>query len=323
MKNQHDGKLQLMCNGVEFMIPRRLQGLSILQISRFEARISSVHMTLNEAESLGVNIFQNIYIVTNKTIKIADRFLLPVIIPAVFLVLWEFLAWKGVLRSTILPAPSIIGSTLYDMLVTGELWGHLKTSLWRVIQGFTLGSSCGLIAGLLISTSLRLERSLLLVTGILRPIPIIAWVPVLILWMGIDEASKVTVISIGTFWPVLLNVIQGIRSTDKKHLEVARILGKNRSTILFHVVLPSALPSIFTGLRVGIGIAWMSVIGAELIAASRGLGFLIAYARELSQADVMLVGVACIGVTGLLIDILLRSIEKRLLRWNVNLSGSV
>ncbi len=260
---------------------------------------------------------------TNKTLKIADRFLLPVVIPAVLLILWEFLALKGVLRSTILPAPSIIGATLYDMVVTGELWGHLRTSLWRVIQGFTLGSSFGLIAGLLISMSLRLERSLLLVTGILRPIPIIAWVPVLILWMGIDEASKVTVISIGTFWPVLLNVIQGIRSTDRKHLEVARILGKSRSTILFHVVLPSALPSIFTGLRVGIGIAWMSVIGAELIAASQGLGFLIAYARELSQADVMLVGVACIGVTGLLIDILLRCIEKRLLRWNVNLSGNV
>ena len=256
-----------------------------------------------------------------KTIKIFDRFLLPLVLPLLLLVLWEFLTYKGVLRATILPAPSVISATLYDMVVSGELWGHLKISLWRVFQGFALGSSFGLISGLLISASPRAERSLLLVTGILRPIPIIAWVPVLILWMGIDEASKVTVISIGTFWPVLLNVIHGIRSTDRKHLEVARILGKNPASVLIHVVLPSALPSIFTGLRVGIGIAWMSVIGAELIAASQGLGYLIAYARELSQADVMLVGVACIGFTGLLIDILLQCIEKRLLHWNVNLSG--
>jgi sulfonate transport system permease protein len=162
-----------------------------------------------------------------------------------------------------------------------------------------------------------MEKSLVLVTGLLRPIPIIAWVPVLILWVGIDEASKVTVIAIGSFWPVLLNSIHGIRGTDPKFLEVARILGKSRWTILSKVIFPSALPSIFTGLRIGVGIAWTSVIGAELIAASSGVGYLIMYARELSQPDVMLVGVFSIGIVGLSIDFLLRRVERRVLRWNL------
>lgn len=137
--------------------------------------------------------------------------------------------------------------------------------------------------------------------------------------MGIDEASKVTVIAIGSFWTVLVNVIQGIRNTDKKYLEVATILEKNKFTLFTKVILPAALPSIFTGLRVGIDVSWRSVVGAELIAAASGIGYMIMYARELSQTDVMLAGVFSIGITGLLIDYSLKKLEKRLLKWNVNI----
>lgn len=255
-----------------------------------------------------------------KNVKRAAEFvLLPLVVPLLLLVVWELLGKKGLIRPTILPAPSAIGVTLLEMLRSGELLNHLRVSLWRVIQGFSVGAALGLAAGFLIGLSPRTERALVLITGLLRPIPIIAWVPVLILWMGIDEASKVTVIAIGSFWPVLLNVIHGIRNTDRKFLEVATILEKNRFTLMTKVIFPSALPSIFTGIRIGIGIAWMSVVGAELIAASAGVGYMIMYARELSQADVMLVGVVSIGITGLLIDVLLRRLEGRLLKWNVNL----
>jgi len=174
----------------------------------------------------------------------------------------------------------------------------------------------GLIAGLIMGLSRSMERLLSLITGLLRPIPTIAWIPALILWMGIGESSKITVIAVGSFWPVLLSVIQGVRSTDPKYLEVARILEKDRVTLLTKVIIPSALPSIFTGLRIGMGIAWASVVGAELIAASSGIGFMIMYAREVSQPDVMLVGVAAIGLTGLLIDFLLLQLQRRLLKWN-------
>jgi sulfonate transport system permease protein len=247
------------------------------------------------------------------------NYLLPLVLPLLLLVFWELLSRKGLVRPTILPAPSTIWETGRDLLVSGELLRHLAVSLWRVTKGFALGAGFGLAGGLVIGLNPKAERAVSLITGLLRPIPIIAWVPVLILWMGIDEASKMTVIAIGSFWPVLLNVVHGIRNTDRKILEVATVFQKSRGTLLVQVILPAALPSIFTGMRIGIGIAWMSVVGAELIAASSGVGYLIMYARELSQADVMLVGVVSIGVTGLAIDYLIRKLERRLLRWNVNL----
>jgi sulfonate transport system permease protein len=137
--------------------------------------------------------------------------------------------------------------------------------------------------------------------------------------MGIDEGSKIAVISIGSFWTLFVNVVQGIRDVDKKYLEVATTLEKDRMTLITKVILPAALPSIFTGVRVGIDVAWRSVVAAELIAASSGIGYMIMYARELSQIDVVLIGIFSIGVTGIVIEQLLKLLEKRLLRWNVNI----
>jgi sulfonate transport system permease protein len=254
----------------------------------------------------------------NKLLDI-PKILLAIIAPVLLIITWEHFSSTGLIRASILPAPSTIGKTLWDMIRSGEIFGHLGISILRVLQGYILGASLGIILGILIGLFKKVEQLLSLITGLLRPIPIMAWVPVLILWMGIDESSKITVIAIGSFWPILLNVIHGIKNTDKKYLEVAEIFEKNKFIILTKVVFPSALPAIFTGLRIGVGIAWMSVIGAELIAASSGIGYLIAYARELSQPDVMLVGVFSIGVTGLLIDIGLRKLAARLLKWNVNI----
>jgi sulfonate transport system permease protein len=256
-------------------------------------------------------------IAPSKLLGRARDALLALAFPVVVLSVWEFLARRGSINPSILPSPTEIWSTFLDLMKTGELENHVRTSLLRVVEGFAVGATLGVLAGFAIGLSATVEKSLVLVTGLLRPIPIIAWVPVLILWVGIDEASKVTVIAIGSFWPVLLNSIHGIRGTDPKFLEVARILGKSKWTILSKVIFPSALPSIFTGLRIGVGIAWTSVIGAELIAASSGVGYLIMYARELSQPDVMLVGVFSIGIVGLTIDFLLRRIERRVLRWNL------
>ena len=244
------------------------------------------------------------------------NFFLPLAVPVVLLVLWETASDTGCLKPSILPSPFVIFQTLLELLKSGELFQNLKISLARVLEGFFMGAGLGLIVGFAMGLSKPLERSLSLITGLLRPIPTIAWIPALILWLGIGESSKVTVIAVGSFWPVLLSAIQGVRSTDPKYLEVARVLEKDSWTILLKVVIPSALPSIFTGLRVGMGIAWASVVGAELIAASSGIGFMIMYAREVSQPDVMLVGVLAIGLTGLLIDFLLLQLQRRLLQWN-------
>ena len=189
----------------------------------------------------------------------------------------------------------------------------------RVAQGFIIGAGLGILVGVQVALSRKLQTAVSLIFGVLRPIPVIAWIPVLILWMGIDEGSKITVIAIGSFWTVLVSVIEGIKNVDKKFLEVATILEKDHITLLTKVILPAALPAIFTGVRVGIDVAWRSVVAAELIAAASGIGYMIMYARELSQIDVVLVGVLSIGFTGIIIEQLLQLLEKRLLRWNVNI----
>jgi len=246
---------------------------------------------------------------------------LGIVVLLVILSAWEISSRAGLIKLTILPSPFTILGTFWRMILNGELIRHLGISIFRVLQGFAYGASLGIVFGILIGLFKKVEQSFAVIFGFLRPIPIIAWMPVLILWMGIDEGSKVTVIAIGSFWPVLLNVINGIKNVDRRYLEVARILEKNKLQTLTKVVLPSALPSIFTGLRVGIGIAWMCVVSAELIAASSGIGYLIMYSRELLQSDVMFVGVFSIGITGLLIDKILKTVERKLLKWNVNVTN--
>lgn len=232
------------------------------------------------------------------------------------LLLWEFLSFQGLISPTVLPAPTVIGATLFDLFWTGEIFVHIGVSFWRIIQGFAIGSFFGIIIGLLIGLNKKMEHALSLIIGLLKPIPNMAWVPVLILWMGIDEASKITVIAIASFWPVLINVSDGIKRTDKRYVEVAEVLEKSKKVLILQVILPSAVPSIFTGLRVGMDLAWRSVVGAELIAASAGIGYMMSYARELSQTDVMLASVLCIGLVGLLLDALLKWIQAKLIRWN-------
>lgn len=241
--------------------------------------------------------------------------------PIAVILIWEYFSWNGTINPSVLPSPVTIWETFVQMLLSGDLGKHLGISLLRVVQGYIIGSVLGIAVGTLMGLVRKFDRALTLILGIIRPIPIIAWVPVIILWLGIGETSKVSVIAMGTFFPVLLNTIQGIQSTDEKYREVARVLEKSHTSLLLHVILPSALPSIFTGLRLGLGTAWMSVVGAELIAASSGIGYLISYAGQLSQPDVMLVGVFTIGVVGLLIDVLIKFIQGRVLRWSTPEKG--
>lgn len=251
----------------------------------------------------------------NKVIKAVTLFFLPIVVLAI----WEAVCGAGLVPRLVLPAPSLIGDTLVILFKNGELFRHLSISLLRVLEGYLLGAAMGIFLGALIGLFKPVETALTVFTGILRPIPVMAWVPLVILWMGIDEASKITLIAIGTFWTVLINVVNGIKNTDKKYIEVAYIFEKNKFTLFTKVILPSALPFIFTGLRVGVDVAWRSVVGAEVIAAASGMGYMIQFARELGQTDVMLVGIFTIGLMGLLIDFLLKKLQKATLKWDQSL----
>lgn len=243
---------------------------------------------------------------------------LKVSTPITVLAIWQLFGAIGWINPSVLPAPSAILKVFISRIASGEFFTDVGISLFRVLQGYVLGSILGIVVGTAMAFSKRFESALSLILNLIRPIPIIAWVPIFIMWLGIGEFSKITVITFGTFFPVLLNTLHGIRSTDPKLLEVAGSFEKKRIRIFLSVVLPSASPAIFTGLRLGLGLAWMSVVGAEMIGASSGIGYLIAFAGQLSQPAVMLMGVLVIGIIGCVIDLLLRLLERRLLKWNVN-----
>ncbi|MGM9936923.1 MAG: ABC transporter permease [Candidatus Ornithomonoglobus sp.] len=247
----------------------------------------------------------------------AGAFLTFIFMPAFLVIIWQWGSSKGLINQHILPAPTKEVATFAELIASGKLQRNLLVSAVRVVQGFAFGAASGLILGGIMGLSRTIHKLMLSLVGIFRPIPMIAWIPLLILWMGIGEPSKVTVIAMGSFWPILLNTIQGFQTVDKKLLEVADILEKSRWQVISRVIFPSAIPSIFTGIRLGISSAWTCVVAAEMIAASEGIGYMITYARELTQPHVMLVGVFSIGFIGLFIDTLVLKLQKHLLKWNV------
>jgi sulfonate transport system permease protein len=194
---------------------------------------------------------------------------------------------------------------------------NIEASAVRVVKGYLAGAILGFLIGTLIGLYKNVNRALVAVIGILRPIPPIALIPFFILWLGIGETAKITVIAIGSFWPVLLNTMQGISEADVKLLELANVLGKNKLVIFYKIILPSAVPAIFTGLRLGISQAWTCVVTAEMIAASAGVGFMIQYARELAQPDLLLLGIITIGVIGVIIDLVMIFLQKKIVYWKV------
>jgi sulfonate transport system permease protein len=248
--------------------------------------------------------------------KISYNVFLKLLAPVLLVLVWYAASNAGILTPNILPSPIKVVETLFKLISNGKLGKNLLVSGKRVLKGFAIGTGIGIVLGVFMGLSKTLNKILSSLVSIFRPIPMIAWIPLLILWLGIGEETKVAVIIIGTLWPVLLNTIGGILSVDKKLLEVAQVLEKGKKEILLNVILPAAWPSIITGIRLGISTAWTCVVAAEMIAASSGVGYMITYARELSQPDVVLVGVFTIGVVGLLIDFAIMRIQRRLLRWN-------
>lgn len=240
----------------------------------------------------------------------------------VVLMIWQLLSVLGYIQPILLPPPTRVAATYWELIKSGDMLRHIGVSILRVLEGYAIAALLGLALGIAIGLSRTLDRITDLVIQVIKPIPPIAWIPLAILWFGIGEASKVYIIFMGAIFPVLINTIDGIRQTDSKLVEVAKILAIPRTKFVWQVILPGALPAIMTGLRVGLMVAWICVVAAELIAASSGLGYLIMDARQLSQSDVVIVGMITIGVIGKLMDSTIRRLEQRLIRWKAVFAGS-
>jgi sulfonate transport system permease protein len=259
---------------------------------------------------------------TNPNLQKLKHLIQYVALSLAILAIWQGLFELGYLKPVILPPPTQVALAFGDLLMSGALVRHIGISVLRVLEGFAIAALLGLGLGIAIGLSRTLDRLTDLIIQVVKPIPPIAWIPLAILWFGIGEQSKVYIIFLGAFFPIIINTIDGIRQTDNKFVEVARILAVPRFKFVRQVVLPGALPAIMTGLRVGLMVAWMCVVAAELIAASSGIGYLIMDARQLSQSDVVLVGMITIGVIGKLMDSLIRRLEQRLITWKVAFAGN-
>lgn len=242
-------------------------------------------------------------------------------LPLALLALAEFAARAGWVAPHLFPPPSSLWATAAELLDHG-LAGHVGASTARVAAGFATGALLALALGAAVGLSPRIERLLDPTLQALRAIPSLAWVPLLLLWLGIDEAPKLTLIAIGAFFPVYMGVVSGFRDVDRKLVEVASMAGLGPLALVRRVLLPAALPSVWTGLRNGLGLAWMFMVAAELIAASRGVGYLLTDGRETGRADIVLTAIVLLALLGQASDGAMRWAGQRLLRWRDTYTGA-
>lgn len=235
---------------------------------------------------------------------------------AIVIIVWVLMAHNGQLNPVVMPSPEKICSTLVGLVKNGSLWTNILISLTRVLKGYCTAAILGITLGILIGLSKHLDRFTSLAIQIIKPIPPIAWIPLVILWFGIGESGKVFLIFLGGFFIILTNVVDGIRQTDPKFIEVSRGMETPFLKHIFMVMIPSAAPNIFTGLRTGLSSCWMCVVAAELVSSTTGVGYLIMNARQFGQTDKVIIGMITIGIVGKIMDSLLRLIEKYAIKWN-------
>jgi NitT/TauT family transport system permease protein len=254
-------------------------------------------------------------------------------VPLAAIILWQVVSAMGWINPQILPSPLAVlrkwaeyalpltpfdpaqGSYLRWMF-SGELLGDAYGSLTRVLGGFAIGAALALPLGLLMGTNRAVYRLFDPLVQVLRPIPPIAYIPLSILWFGLGNPPAFFLISLGTFFPVLMNTIAGVQQVDSIYIRAARNLGANQMTMFRRVILPAATPYILAGARIGMGTAFIVVIVAEMIAVNNGLGFRILEAREYFWSDKIIAGMFTIGLLGLAIDSAMSALNQRLLKWH-------
>ncbi|MBG9446028.1 hypothetical protein ABE67_07320 [Cytobacillus firmus] len=259
--------------------------------------------------------------VKGKSDKKLGVFLRGMIFPFLVLLIWEFAGYYHLISETLLPRPSSIFSSFIELLTAGNLLYHFQVSFLRALGGFLIGGTLGLLAGLSVGFSSKVEHTLDPTLQMLRTIPTLAVIPLFILWFGFGEVSKVLLIAKGAFFPLYVNAFLGIRSVDAKLFDVAKVLEFSRWKQITNLILPSALPNILLGLRLALGAAWLALVAAELMGSSEGIGYLITDARQFSQTTVVFVGIIIFAVFGKASDSFVRYFERKWLKWRESYKG--
>jgi len=238
------------------------------------------------------------------------------LLPAAIIAGWEAASRAGLIPANVLPAPSAVAEAFWRLTLSGELIQNIAVSTARALSGFAIGGAIGFLLGLANGLS-RLSRGLTDTTlQMIRNIPHLALIPLVILWFGIDEEAKLFLVALGVFFPIYVNTLLGIQSVDPHLVEMGRVYGMGGRELFFRVILPGALPSIFVGLRYALGIMWLTLIVAETISASSGLGYMAMQAREFLLIDVVVLSILIYALLGKLADSLARLLERLSLGWH-------
>jgi len=267
------------------------------------------------AETVIVNS-RNILTRIQKSIALAfNRHLIYWIVPIVILVAWQVAAQMGWILVRILPPPLTIVKAAFKLIASGELLTDIVISTGRALSGLLVGGSIGFLLGMSNGLFKLSEKLLDTTVQMVRTIPNLALLPLVILWFGIGDSARLFLVSFGVFFPIYINTFHGIRSVDPDLIEMGQVYGLSRWQLFREVIFPGALPSILVGVRLSLGIMWLTLIVAETIAVESGIGYLAATAREFIRADVLMFVVVLYAILGKLSDAVTRLLEKRLLKW--------
>jgi sulfonate transport system permease protein len=238
------------------------------------------------------------------------------IVPLVILIAWQTASVTGYISARVMPAPTDVALAGWKLLQSGELAQNIWVSFWRASVGFAVGGSIGFAFGLANGLSELSSKLTDTTLQMVRNVPHLALIPLVILWFGIDESAKLFLVALGVFFPIYLNTLHGIRTVDPQLIEMGRIYGMSNSELFRRVIFPGALPSIFVGVRFALGIMWLTLIVAETIAASSGLGYMAMQAREFMQIDVVVLSILIYALLGKVADSASRVLERLTLSWH-------
>ncbi|MDR2623150.1 MAG: ABC transporter permease [Methanobrevibacter sp.] len=239
--------------------------------------------------------------------------MLPLFVPMVMVVLWYvFSVPIKLVPDYVMPTPIMVITSAYQLIISGKLLNHAIATLIKVLLGLILASVISIPLGVLLGWSGKLEEMSKFIIGILRPIPPVAWIPFSILWFGIGLIPGTFIIFMGCFFPILIYTIDGVKRTDNVLIEAGKTLGTSNLQTITKIIFPSSLPTIISGLKVGVGIALMCTVTAEMVASNSGLGYLIMNSSQLFDTGSVVVGMLSIGVIGLFFDIIFKKIQSKL-----------
>ncbi|MFP4974153.1 aliphatic sulfonate ABC transporter permease SsuC [Paenibacillus sp. CN-4] len=251
-----------------------------------------------------------------RTATLILRALLPWGIPVLLLAAWQISVTAGYVSARILPAPSDVFQAAIQLIRTGEMGHHVQVSLGRAVTGFLIGGLTGFTLGLLNGLFRTAETLLDTSVQMLRNIPHLALIPLVILWLGIGEDAKILLVALGVLFPVYLNTYHGIKSVDRGLIEMGMMYGLRGFALFRHIIFPGALSSILVGIRFSLGVMWMTLIVAETISSTSGIGYMAMNAREFMRMDIILVSIVLYALLGKLSDVIARMLERRWLKWH-------